>query len=241
MCAALASLLIWTVSAQCLGAEGAPQGDKAKSAERGTGETGNSKVLAITYKPPKTGAPDLRVRSGTRGSGEHADLILKVIAPPHTGRTLEPQPTLYWYQSKPVKVSLELYVTDVKSMKTVLDRKISGEGKAGFQSFSLADSGIRLEPNKQYEWSVTAPSKNDPSEEAVAVGSIVRVEPTDAQAKAPSKPATPEEAVRLAEGGIWYDAFAAVSQLIEAEPTNPEFRALRTALLRQAELADISQ
>ncbi|UCE54161.1 MAG: DUF928 domain-containing protein, partial [Desulfobacterales bacterium] len=44
-----------------------------------------------------------------------------------------------------------------------------------------------------------------------------------------------------ADAGIWYDAFAEVSGLIELHPNNPAFRQQRAALLEQVGLQQIAQ
>src|SRR5438270_634983 len=64
-------------------------------------------LTKITYNPPKTGAPKVRVDGGTRGDKDDLP-TLSVLAPDHVALTTQEKPTLYWYQSKPAKVRFEL-------------------------------------------------------------------------------------------------------------------------------------
>ena len=43
-----------------------------------------------------------------------------------------------------------------------------------------------------------------------------------------------------AEAGLWYDAIMAISELIEADPTNAELRQQRAALLEQVALPGVA-
>jgi hypothetical protein len=51
------------------------------------------------YNPPQRGAPAGRVAGGTRGFNNDLPM-LSALAPNHTGLSVHPQPTLYWYLSR---------------------------------------------------------------------------------------------------------------------------------------------
>src|SRR5438105_2646191 len=54
------------------------------------------------YKPPKVGAPAVRVAGGSRGSDTEG-VVLQALVPDHAALTFQGAPALYWYQSKPAK------------------------------------------------------------------------------------------------------------------------------------------
>src|SRR5712691_10584682 len=61
----------------------------------------------VKFRPPSTGAPVVRLTGGSRGSGD-ATVTLDVLAPDDVGVTTQEQPSLFWFQSKPVESKFEL-------------------------------------------------------------------------------------------------------------------------------------
>jgi hypothetical protein len=51
------------------------------------------------YKPPDVGAPPTRTLAAARGSGQQPTVY--VLAPEHTGVSLNEQPQLVWYLGEP--------------------------------------------------------------------------------------------------------------------------------------------
>ena len=66
---------------------------RAESAEQQQAQPPAAATAAPLYKPPLRGAPGGRVGGGTRGS-EREVFVLSVLAPDHTGLTLNEQPSL---------------------------------------------------------------------------------------------------------------------------------------------------
>ena len=88
-----------------------------------------------------------------------------------------------------------------------------------------------LEEDVQYWWIVYTIDAEDSNREIiVAQGGIEWIDPHLVQYYGHS--CNPEE-VRLGlEAGIWYDAFACLNKLMEANPEDDELGELRTRLLR---------
>jgi hypothetical protein len=110
------------------------------------------------------------------------------------------------------------------------------------QRIRLADHGLTLETGVAYQWFVAITGDDEQRVGAqVAVGGIERIDaPRDLKRKlaAASKDRRPYV---LAEGGIWYDAVAALSRQIAAAPENVPLRHLRVALLEQVGLDAVAR
>src|SRR5678815_5340578 len=99
------------------------------------------------------------------------------------------------------------------------------------------DKGVKLSLGVEYQWVVAVVTDPDNrSRDLVASGVIKRIEPT-AELKEKMAKATPDSLAGVyAEAGIWYDALAAISDRIEAEPENKALRQARVDLLSQVGL-----
>lgn len=196
---------------------------------------------APVYAPPRRGTPsgEHRVGGGTRAGKSFP--VIAVLAPDHTGLTLNDQPALYWFVSAPVQWPIEIIVTDDKSVTPILETQLQPPASAGIQRIRLADYGIHLTPGTRYEWSVAFVIDNGHrSLDVFASGSIERVEKSAVTA-ALDQAAPLEPPQRYAAAGLWYDAVMSLSELIEAKPTNRELRRQRASLLEQVGLGDASR
>ena len=194
-----------------------------------------------TYRPPLRGAPGGRVGGGTRGTGREV-FLLSALAPDHTGLTVHEQPTLYWFISRPTTFPVELTVVDPQGTQPVLEVKIPSPVQAGVHRLRLADHGVRLAPGVAYRWYVAVvPDPDRRSRDILAGGAIERVDIPDELRKKLAQAETGAVPFLYAQAGMWYDALAAISELVEAEPNEPAFRQQRTALLAQVGLAEIGQ
>ena len=196
----------------------------------------NSAPRRIVYKAAAGSAPAARVTGGSRGTGDSL-VRLDVLSPDDTGLTTQEQPSLFWYQSRPSQAGLELTLLEENKAKPLLHIKPGTSSKSGIQRLKLADHGIKLEKDKEYQWVValvTDPANR--SSDLVASGFIKRVElPAEVKEKL-AKAAPEERPAILAEAGIWHDALASLSDLIEAQPNADRLRATRADLLRQVGL-----
>ena len=191
------------------------------------------------YIPPKRGAPGGRVGGGTRGIQRDV-FMLSVLAPDHSGLTISEQPSLYWFISGPTSLPVELTVMDPEGVQPILETRLPAPVQAGIHRVRLADHNIRLKPGAAYRWFVTVvPDSDRRSKDILAGGAIERVDvPGDLKTKLAT--ANKSQLFSLyAEAGLWYDAIAAISEMIEAAPQDQALRKQRTALLSQVGLSAI--
>ncbi|MCP4044001.1 MAG: DUF928 domain-containing protein, partial [Gammaproteobacteria bacterium] len=80
------------------------------------------------YRPPRRGAPLVRVGGGTRGV-EYKHPTLQVLAPEHTGLTTMAQPSLYWYVSGPTSIRFEFTIIDDDSIEPVMESVLKPPAK----------------------------------------------------------------------------------------------------------------
>jgi len=188
----------------------------------------------IVYKPPLRGAPAVRIDGGSRGNGVSL-ICLTVLAPDHTGLTIQEQPSLFWYQSEPADVPFELTVLEDKKPQPILDVKLPDARNAGIQRLKLSDYHVTLSPGIDYEWVVALIVDPDSrSRDVIASGYIERAAPSASLSARLANASKTDVPAIYAEEGIWYDALAAVSDLVDTQPDSASWRAERADLLQQA-------
>ncbi len=180
---------------------------------------------ARTPTPLVGDKPDRRFvkGAGTRGICKSLP-TLAALAPHPTGPTAHDQPSLYWYISTAVNDPIEFSLTaeDEKVHRPLFETRITPPVQPGVHQIRLADSGVRLEPGKQYQWSVALVC--DPehrSKDIVAMGFIERAQRPDVT-------------------GLWYDEVMAASNQIQAAPTDMNLRRKRASLLEQVKLSEVA-
>lgn len=193
------------------------------------------------FRPPTTGAETVRATGGSRGT-DIATITLDVLAPADIGMTTQEQPSLFWYQSQPADAKFELTLLQEKQVKPLVQVKVEQASKAGIQRLKLADHGVKLTPGVEYQWVVAlVTDPENRSTDLVASGAIKRIE-SAADLKEKISQATPSARAGIyAEAGIWYDALAALSDEVEAQPENKSLRNTRGDLLRQVGLKAAAQ
>ncbi len=192
------------------------------------------------YKPPRRGAPapGRRVGGGTRGTNKSLPVI-SVLAPDHTGLTVQEQPALYWFASAVVDAPIELTVIDEKGIQPVLETRLAPPTQPGVQRVRLADYGIRLTAGERYQWSIALVL--DPehrSKDITAIGAIKRIKRSEVKSTL-TDVANTEAPYRYADAGLWYDAVMAISDLIDAAPEDLDLRSQRAGLLEQVGLSEV--
>jgi hypothetical protein len=192
------------------------------------------------YIPPRRGDPMIRVGGSTRGSDGSTPVVI-VITPEQTGIAGTRQPELYWYLSKATRTHFRFVLVNDLEIEPILEITSDGEQPAGFNHIDLAAHGITLEPGVVYQWSVALvenPLKRSAND--VSTGQIEYVEMPHAL-KAKLDKAGRQEAVHiLARAGYWYDTFARLSRMLDANPGDPTLRKERAALLDQVGLANLA-
>jgi hypothetical protein len=198
--------------------------------------SGGAPVAMPVYVPPMRGAPAARVGGGTRGAGDELPYV-SVVTPEHTGYTSSPQPVLYWYLSEPVDTRFEFALINDDQIEPVIEITTERDMRQGLNFLDMAEHGVSLKPGITYQWSVALvgqPEKR--SSDIVSSGTIALVELDHTQRSALAQAGAAETVVIFAREGFWYDAFAGLQRLIEADPDNRGLVEQRSALLRQVGL-----
>lgn len=227
--------LVLTVLAAC------HFGSAPVSAQPASAKPITNAAASVKFRLKATGVASVRVTGGSRGTGDAA-VTLDVLAPDDVGTTTQEQPSLFWFQSKPAEAKFELTLLQENKVKPLIQVKVDRAGKAGIQRLKLSDHGVKLNPGVEYQWVVALVTDPDNrSTDLVASGVIKRVTPA-AELKDKISQAAPASLASLyADAGIWYDALAAASDQIEAQPGNKTLREMRAELLLQVGLKDAAQ
>lgn len=192
------------------------------------------------YQPPSRGAPASRVGGGSRGAGDAAAEI-SVIAPDHTGLTLQEQPTLYWHLSTPVAAGVEITLIDDVAVKPLLELKFATGTARGLQEIRMSESGVRLKPDVEYRWHVALvldPAQR--SKDVIASGTIKRVVLPEDKRSRLAGISGPAAVSAYAAQGLWYDSIDALAALMRREPSNPALRRQYQSLLKQVGLEQVA-
>ena len=202
-------------------------------------------IKPAVYQPPRKGAPapGLRRGGGTRGMNKSVPVI-SLLAPEHVGLTLQEQPVLYWFT--PTKqdraFSFEFTMIGDNAETPVVETKLPAPTQAGLQQIKLSDYKVKLSPGERYLWSVSLiVDAEERSANVVAKGAIERVEREKLEHPLAVNFTESEAASRYAESGVWYDAIMAITDRIQANPSNKELRDQRAALLDQIGLSEVAK
>jgi hypothetical protein len=242
---AFATVTLLAVAAPAMAADQKARDASAQPVARTSEAKQQVAALPVVYQPPQRGVPGGRVGGGTRSDQGRQGFTLEVLAPDHTGWTASGQPELFWFISSPASLPVELTITslsDADATAPLLEQQIEAAAAAGVHRARLVDLGVRLEAGVTYQWSVAVvPDRERRARDILASGTIQRVEPSGELAG--KRAAGPDlELVRLyARSGYWYDAFEAVSALIERDPADAAAQRYRAALLEQVDLAELAR
>ena len=233
MCRWLMVLLVCALAPVAVTAEEASQSKKAESAATREVPAGAAQPVPV-YKPPLRGKPRARIGGGVRSATADWPSLF-VLVPEHTGQTISAQPSLFWYVDGPVPEGVPLMFTvfDDTTVEPLVETELPRPERPGIQRIDLAQHGVRLERGTEYEWTVALViDPEQRSSDIVAAGWIDRIEPPSALGAGEGA----SGARIYAEQGLWYDALAAASDAIRADPADVGLRASREALLRQVGL-----
>ena len=194
------------------------------------------------YQPPRRGAPVGRVAGGTRGILDEYPSLLCVITPDHTGLTTQDQPQLFWFLRELTNYPIELTIIEDQAIYPLLETRIDSPGQPGIQSIRLTDFGINLRKDLVYKWFIAiVPDPDRRSKDVLAWGAVRYMEISD-ELKEKLLQLDKLTALNIyASAGIWYDAFAVVSELIKISTDDVELIKSRNALLAQIGLSEIIQ
>lgn len=186
------------------------------------------------YVPPSRGSVQVRVGAASRG--EQPGLpYLEALAPAHVALTTQEQPVLWWYLGEPTDVRIDLVVIDDHSVAPLLEVTAPAGLVAGIHGLDLAKRGLRLEPDRVYQWFVAlVPEPERRSRDVIASGAIRRVSQTPELESALAAAPPADRWMVYARNGVWYDALTGVSRRIEAGESG--LRAQRSQLLGEGSL-----
>lgn len=214
------------------------QSTASKESEKLDGKSSEATSRPVRFRPPAgNSSASARVTGGSRGVGDHK-VSLDVLTPDGIGLTTQEQPSLFWYQSQPADAKFELTLVQDDEPEPLVEMTVERSVKAGIQRLRLADQGVKLVPGVEYKW-VVALVAADPdarSGDQISSGMIKRIAATP-ELKARVAKADPAALAGIyAEAGVWYDALAALTDQIEANPDDKQLEAARTDLLEQVNL-----
>lgn len=209
----------------------------------------------LKYRPVVTETSSRRevgVARALRGAQEKDPPRVYVLAPETgAGTTTREQPTLYWYISEPTQRKVKLSLTPLSGTsrfpKPLVVVELNGVEKPGIQALDLSaakgpdGAPVKLEKGGRYRWAVVASiSETERAKNPYAGCTLARVDAPPALADAASAGGL-QAAAAYAEAGVWYDALAALSRAIEAEPDDKSLREARRELLASQKLVEDEQ
>jgi hypothetical protein len=138
---------------------------------------------------------------------------------------------MYYFISKGTSLPMRFTLIDDRASREIIELFVESPSRPGFQAIRLTDYNVVLNPGVQYRWFVSVIEDADtPSKNPVAGGAIECC-PEDLPFIWEGRRCDQETVDAYARGGIWYDAFACLSQLIEADPNDHSLQRLRYRLL----------
>ena len=201
-------------------------------------QVSKSPLSNIQFNLPDLGdkdAPGDTEGAGRRGTCPKINtpltaLVLRVKKSPYFsnvwGLTLEKSPTLWFYiPYSPTDVSSgELIIwdetdADKRKHQKIYQGNFSLQNTPGIISLSLPHQ-VKLEKDRRYHWYLSVPIKCDSENAEVGVNGWVWIDTKRLNLASPilsGKLSKQEQAVILAEHGIWQDVLTLVSQTSEAD------------------------
>ncbi len=200
--------------------------------------TKHSRRIEMYIPPtPKRRTPLIRLATGGTRSLNNGFPVVTLLVPEHVAYTVKEQPTLYWHISKATQKPVVLTLIELDAVKPLLEEPLQDPLSRGIHLLKLADYGIRLQPDKIYEWSVRIIEDPDnPSGDAIARSFIQRVLP-NAEISAVLEQSDPlSRAQAYAHNGIWYGALATLMEGGSSSQDQDRLRRSRDWLLEQVGL-----
>ena len=180
------------------------------------------------------------------------NFALRLLVPERTGKTLDAQPTLYWFVSQPLSNAEFIFILDkvpltdnTEFSEPIIKTNFKLSVPAGIQTLPFtkvlpADkSDFQLETGTEYRWTLLLTCHADyPSLDIKSTGTIKRIEPS-AGLLAKIQQSSPEELPYLyAKEGLWYNALYELIKQI-GNPSNNASRKALADLLKQGGLMEV--
>jgi len=191
------------------------------------------------FVPRDRDAPTSRLGGATRGGGADEPTV-EALVPVAAGLTLEAEPVLYWYLSRPTPARVDLRLLALDPLETVLETTLPPAKSGGIQRIRLADHGVELASGRAYQWLVLiVPDPADRSRDRAIGGGIERIAPDEKLRERLADADRERLPFVLAEEGVWYDAIDVLSEDIDRQPGNATLWNRRAALFEQAGLPQV--
>jgi hypothetical protein len=114
--------------------------------------------------------------------------------------------------------------------------------QGGVHHVALEDLSLSLEKGKAYQWFVTLVVDPDRRSNDVIAGGRIELVDTPSQVVDSAPQTSAEDLTKLyAEAGLWYDAIRSISREIDSQPDNGALKHIRSTLLKQVGLDELSQ
>jgi hypothetical protein len=193
------------------------------------------------YRPPLRGSPEGRVAGGSRGRFPENAVLLRALVPDHVGLTVQEQPNLYWFIAGLPSCLLYFTLIEADSTIPLIDERLNNPKQAGIQFICLAKHSIRLREDTRYKWFITLVRNLDQGAMPVVSGGFIERVPVPGGLEGKLQKAGKRgEHYVYAEEGLWYDALAAISELIGKAPFDATLRKERASLLKQVRLDEVA-
>lgn len=154
------------------------------------------------------------------------------LLPNRAWLTVQKSPVLYYWISHATSLPIRFTLVDQRKIRPLVEVELESPTRSGFWAIRLKDYNIVLDEEVQYSWFVSVTRNSDLHEEDIVAGGVIeRVDPrlVDYYGYTCDR----DSVLRAEKAGLWYDAFACVNRLIEANPENRSLRHLRQRLLKQ--------
>jgi hypothetical protein len=195
----------------------------------------------LVYVPPLRGTPGGRVGGGTRSVDGEGN-ILYALAPDHVGLTIREQPCLYWFIPKSTNHPIEFTLIESRAIEPLIERRIAVPEVLGIQCIRLSEYNMHLQKGVLYKWFVSiVPDSDNRSKDTLAGGMIECVDELGQLHQKLNETNKDGVPYVYAEAGLWYDTLAAISNLIDASPSDTSFREQRASLLTQVGLDEVAE
>lgn len=192
---------------------------------------------------------------GIRGACTQLEenFALRLLVPEHTGKTLDAQPTWYWFVSQPLTDAEFIFILDkvpltnnAEFSEPIIKTNFKLSVPAGIQALPFTKilppnkSQFQLETGVEYRWTLLLTCHPDyPSLDIKSTGTIKRIEPS-AELSAELQQSSPERLPYLyAKNGFWYNALDELAKQISKQADNNALHKARTDLLKQGGLSEV--
>ena len=141
-----------------------------------------------------------------------------------------------------MKIIDQTPLIDDKGEQPLIEYAVANASGPAVHRIDLASHKVQLKPDVEYQWSISVvPNPNERSSDVMAGGALKRVGVPQSIAARRAQTTDKAQLARLyASAGIWYDAIALYSELIEQRPGDRALRESRAALLEQVGLKDVA-